>query len=261
MARIRQPAVAGLFYPADASSLAQWLTMHLCHDPLEYYPPQMLLLPHAGYNYSGQLAALGICQLPAHHYRRVIILSPAHKVALNNCVALPAEDCEAFATPLGEVKLDREALTYLAGKPGVISSEQAHQKEHSVEVQLPLLQQQIGDFLLLPLIVSRCPPKTLMSLLLPLLDKETLLIVSSDLSHFMGRQEAQDMDCLTLAQIMALEPQLTPEQACGYEAINFALHLAAKRAWRPRLLGQYNSGEITGEHLSVVGYASVAFYH
>lgn len=259
MSQIRQPAVAGHFYPADAAELQAWLAELPVTEPLEFYPPRMLLLPHAGYYYSGQLAALGINQLPAERYRRVILLSPAHRVLVEG-IALPAPDCEAFTTPLGRVPLDREMLERLAAQNDTHYSEVAHRHEHAVEVQLPLLQHQLGEFLLVPLIVGCCQPKRLYNLLRPLLDEQTLLLISSDLSHYLSYLEAQHQDAVTLTQIMALESTLQPEQACGSYAINGALLLALKQGWRPRLLGQYNSGDVTGEKLRVVGYAAIAFY-
>lgn len=259
MSQIRQPAVAGHFYPAEAAELQAWLAELPVAEPLEFYPPRMLLLPHAGYYYSGQLAALGVNQLPAGHYQRVILLSPAHRISVEG-IALPAADCEAFTTPLGRVPLDRDMLELLAAQKDTHCSEVAHLHEHAVEVQLPLLQHQLGEFLLVPLIVGRCQPRRLFNLLRPLMDEQTLVLISSDLSHYLSYLEAQHQDAVTLTQIMALESNLQPEQACGSYAINGALLLAFKLGWRPRLLGQYNSGDVAGDKLKVVGYAAIAFY-
>ena len=259
MSRIRQPAVAGNFYPAEAAELQAWLAELPPSEPLEFYPPRMLLLPHAGYYYSGKLAALGVNQLATHHYRRVILLCPAHRVALRG-VALPAADCEAFTTLLGEIKLERETLVKLAQQADVHCSELAHRDEHAIEVQLPLLQHRLGEFQLIPLVVGECSDKWLCNLLRPLVNDQTLLVISSDLSHYLSYQEARYRDSMTLGQIMALEPELQPEQACGSYAINGALRLAQKFGWRPRLLGQHNSGDVSGEKLQVVGYAALAFY-
>ena len=259
MSAIRQPAVAGHFYPADAVEITDWLATLPVSEPLEFYPPRMLLVPHAGYAYSGALAALAIQQIPRGRYSRVIMLAPGHRVAAQG-VLLPAEQCIAFATPLGEVPLDREVLDYLYQQADTQYSEVAHRHEHAIEVQLPLLQHQLGHFQLTPLIVGHYPAKKLARLLRPLLNPQTLLIVSSDLCHYLSYLEAQHQDSFTLTQIMALEADLVPEQACGSEALNAMLLLARKLGLRPRLLGQHNSGDITGEKLNVVGYAAVAFY-
>lgn len=256
----RKPAVAGHFYPADAQSLQQWLQQHLQHPALEFTPPRMLLLPHAGYLYSGDLAAMGVCQLDAKRPYRIIILCPAHRIAFDG-IALPPAECQHFATPLGEISLDQPLLQALDGQPHVLRDERPHLGEHAIEVLLPMLQYRLGQFTLLPVVVGDIAPKQLLRLLRPLVqDPATLLIISSDLSHYRSYQEAKAQDTMTLAQIMALEATLTPEQACGSVAVNGALLLAARQAWRPRLLGQHNSGDISGEKLRVVGYASLAFY-
>lgn len=259
MSATRQPAVAGHFYPADAAELTHWLATQPVSEPLEFYPPRMLLMPHAGYAYSGALALLAIQQIPRDRYSRVIMLAPGHRVAAEG-ILLPGEHCTGFATPLGSVPLDREVLDYLYQQEGIQYSEVAHRHEHAIEVQLPLLQHQLGHFLLTPLIVGRYPAKKLANLLRPLLNPQTLLIVSSDLSHYLSYLEAQHQDTYTLTQIMALEAELVPAQACGSEAVNATLVLARRLGLRPRLLGQHNSGDITGEKLKVVGYAAVAFY-
>ena len=261
MDTVRLPAVAGTFYPSDPQVLKSWLDTQLCQEQIEPYAPKMLLLPHAGYAYSGKLAAMGISQLHRNKYSRVVILSPAHKVYLEG-IALPPKEWQAYATPVGGMPLDMAAMNQLEGKKGVCRSLLAHELEHAIEVQLPLLLHQIGATPLVPLVIGKCEPMTLAKLLYPLLTPETLLIISSDLSHYLNWQEARDLDCYTLAQILTLEkkPPICPEQACGSHAINGALQIARKMHWRPRLLGHYNSGDITEQRLRVVGYAAVAFY-
>lgn len=261
MSNIRAPAVAGTFYPADEEALNHWLDEQLPQPSVEYKAPRMLLLPHAGYGYSGKLAAMGVSQLSSHPYRRIIILSPAHKIYLEG-VALPGAECQSFATPLGLVPLDQEGIAALMGQPGVCQSAVAHELEHAIEVQLPLLQRQLDYFELLPLVVGKCQPKELAKLLAPLLNNDTLLIVSSDLSHELSWLEAREQDTFTLTQILTLDKRhpLSGEQACGHYGINAALHLASGHKWRPRLLGHYNSGDVTGNKLRVVGYAALAFY-
>lgn len=261
METVREPAVAGTFYPSDPLELKNWLDAELCQEQLEQNIPRMLLLPHAGYAYSGKLAALGISQLQAGVYSRVIILCPAHKIYLDG-IALPPEEWKAFSTPLGTIPIDVAALTKLEKQPGVCRSHQAHQFEHAIEVQLPLLQRKIGAVPILPIVVGKCEPDALAKLLRPLLTPETLVIISSDLSHYLNWQEARDLDCYTLAQILTLEnnPPICGEQACGSHAINGSLQIARKLHWRPRLLGHHNSGDVCVQRLRVVGYAAIAFY-
>lgn len=258
MSRIRMPAVAGQFYPSDPDSLQAWLAAHLSKPPVHWPVPHILLLPHAGYLYSGDLAAAGVSRLPDNTYRRVIILCPAHRVALHG-VSLPEETCTAFATPLGEIPLDEEGVLALRDQPHVMQMALPHQSEHAIEVLLPMLRYQIGPLPLLPIVVGQIEPEALMALILPLLDEQTLLVISSDLSHYLSYREAQARDCLTLAQILALDASLQPEQACGHIAINMALLLSRKRMLLPALVGQHNSGDITGERTRVVGYASFSF--
>lgn len=259
MSFIRPAAVAGHFYPAEPADLRDWLTTHLTGEPVEFTPPRMLILPHAGYVYSGPLAALGINQLQRSPYRRILILAPAHRVSVQG-LAIPPAHCSGFATPLGTVELDQPLLHALQAHPLVVRSELAHQQEHAIEVILPMLQQQLPAFQLVPLIVGRCDPADLAALLRPLLTKDTLLIISSDLSHYLAQRQAEQQDSLTIAQILALDGQLNDQQACGSHAINAAMLLALKLRLRPRLLGQYNSGHITKEPTRVVGYAAIAFY-
>lgn len=261
METVRQPAVAGTFYPSDPLELASWLDAELSQEQVEPNVPRMLLLPHAGYSYSGKLAALGISQLQAGVYSRVLILCPAHKTSIEG-VALPPEEWQAFSTPLGTMALDEVTLAKLAKQPGVCRSAQAHRFEHAIEVQLPLLQRKIGPIPIVPMIVGRCDPNALAKLVRPLLTPDTLIIISSDLSHYLNWQEARDLDCYTLAQILTLEnnPPLCGEQACGSHAINGSLQIARKLHWRPRLLGHHNSGDVSEQRLRVVGYAAVAFY-
>ncbi|MFC3913208.1 AmmeMemoRadiSam system protein B [Pseudaeromonas sharmana] len=260
MTQTRAPAVAGQFYPGDAETLSHWLQQHMQHPALEFTPPRMLILPHAGYIYSGDLAALGVCQLDASLHKRIIVLCPAHRMSFAG-IALPSEACQGFATPLGDIPLDPLLLSALAGKPEVHRHDHPHQQEHAIEVLLPMLQHRLQHFTLLPIVVGNIAPKRLKMLLNPLLQqRSTLLIVSSDLSHYLSYQEAKAQDTVTLSQIMALEATLQPEQACGSTALNAALLLAARQGWRPRLLGQYNSGDMNGDKIRVVGYASLAFY-
>lgn len=258
MSSIRQPAMAGHFYPAEPAELETWLAAHITAPPVHWPVPQILLLPHAGYLYSGKLAAAGVSRLPAGIYQRLIILSPAHRMPVQG-VALPGADCTGFATPLGEMPLDHAGIAALHDQPQVTQLALAHQQEHAIEVLLPMLRYRLGPLPVLPLVVGQMTPEALLELLLPLLDQHTLLVISSDLSHYLSYREAQAQDTLTLAQILALDASLQPEQACGHTAINMALLLSRKRMLLPALVGQHNSGDITGERTRVVGYASLSF--
>lgn len=258
MSRIRSAAVAGSFYPASAQVLCQWLQAQMHTANGELPTPHALLLPHAGYCYSGELAAAGVSLLAPAQVSRVIIMCPAHRVPVRG-VALPAPDCEAFATPLGEVPLDRGALAALAAE-GMSCNELAHRDEHAIEVLLPLLQYRLDTFSLVPLVVGVCSPAWLGQRLLPLLETGSLLIASSDLSHYLSQAQARHLDHDTLARILALSPTLSGEQACGCFGLNALLWLARQQGWQPTLIGQQDSGQRFGETERVVGYGCVAFH-
>lgn len=259
MSQIRPPAVAGYFYPAEEQALRSWLGAHLPLNQGSHRQPRALLLPHAGYRYSGALAAQGVATLARQGVARVVILAPAHRVPLRG-VALPANDCRAFQTPFGTTVLDIQALAELTRHDGFIRYEEAHRQEHAIEVLLPLLQYRLSDFSLVPLVVGECSALWLASYLTPLLDGRTLLISSSDLSHFMTQEEARVLDEQTLAQILGLTPELGPHQACGCFGLNALLLLAREHEWQASLIGQSDSGVITGERERVVGYGCVGFY-
>ncbi|MEW7864022.1 AmmeMemoRadiSam system protein B [Aeromonas diversa] len=259
MSQIRAPAVAGYFYPAEKQALHSWLCTHLDPLPFSHVSPHALLLPHAGYPYSGALAAQGVATLARQGITRVVILAPAHRVPLRG-VALPDRECQGFQTPLGVVPLAMEALTALARHEGFIWSEEAHRQEHAIEVLLPLLQHRLVQFALVPLVVGDCDAAWLAAHLAPLLDESTLLISSSDLSHFMTQAQARALDDKTLAQVLSLMPGVGPRQACGCFGLNALLLLAKARGWRAMLLGQRDSGQVTGESERVVGYGCVGFY-
>lgn len=261
--KIRPPAVAGLFYPGDAGELAR--TVRVLLDAV--IPPagpraagawHALIVPHAGYPYSGPVAASAYRMLAGRggEIRRVVLLGPAHRVYLQG-VALPSVD--AFVTPLGEIPLDRESLDVLARVPGVAVSDTAHAMEHSLEVQLPFLQSVLGVFTLVPLVVGDCPADLVAGLLARFADDpHTLIVVSSDLSHFLDYEAACATDQATSQAIVARTGNLGPEQACGARAVNGLLLLARQRGWQVTELDLRNSGDTAGGRAEVVGYGAYA---
>lgn len=259
----RNPAVAGLFYPDDpvelaaeiAALLAEATTSSADEMALE---ARALIVPHAGYLYSGAVAASAYRCLRdrAVEISRVVLLGPAHRVYLQG-MAVPSVD--AFATPLGDVALDRSSILRLLRLPGVIEADQPHALEHSLEVQLPFLQTVLGDFSLVPVVVGDCPPALVAGVLEALWDgPETLFVVSSDLSHFLSYEMARKVDAETSRLILSCEAELTPEAACGARALNGLLAFAGKHQLRVRQLDLRNSGDIAGERSRVVGYGSYA---
>ena len=258
----RPAAVAGQFYSADPASLraqlANWLTSLAA--PPSTGCPKMLVVPHAGYLYSGAMAARAYALLAPFRDRitRAVLLGPCHRVAVRG-LAMPSVG--AFDTPLGAVPLDRAALNRLADLPQVVESDAAHANEHSLEVQLPFLQQILADFTLVPLAVGSVGPAAVAEVLERLWGgDETLMVISTDLSHFLTAGQARARDEQTLQRILTLKPTLNPEEACGALPLNGALMTAARHGLKPLLLGACNSGDITGDGDRVVGYASLAFW-
>jgi AmmeMemoRadiSam system protein B len=256
---IRPPAVAGMFYPADAAELAREIQSYLAAVPATQAPaPKGLIVPHAGYVYSGAVAAsaYALLSLARKTIRRVVLLGPAHRVPVRG-LALPV--AEAFATPLGGVRIDAEGAAAALKLPQVTASDVAHNLEHSLEVQLPFLQTVLDDFTLLPFAVGAATP-TQVAEVLDLLwgGPETLILISSDLSHFHTYASAQDIDQGTVGEILALEPSIEHEQACGATPINGLLLCARRRGMAIELLDLRNSGDTAGDRSRVVGYASFA---
>lgn len=254
----RPPAQAGRFYPADPAALQA--AVRACLPAAPAGPaPKILLVPHAGYIYSGPTAGAGFARLAAAagHIRRVVLLGPTHRVAVQG-LAIPT--VAAFQTPLGAVPLDGEALALLATLPGVVRSDAAHAQEHALEVQLPFLQQVLGRFTLVPIAVGRVDPRVIDQVLEQLWGgDETLIVISSDLSHYLPYAAAQARDRATLDRVLALDPRLSHDEACGATPLAGALLAARRHGLQPRLLDLRNSGDTAGDRDRVVGYASVAF--
>jgi AmmeMemoRadiSam system protein B len=259
---IRPAAVAGLFYPSAPAMLAD--TVRACLDgaarPAVPSPrPKALIVPHAGYVYSGPIAAGAYVRLSDARgaIHRVVILGPTHRVAVRG-LALPS--ARAFATPLGSVEVDREAVALLAGLPQVVESGAAHALEHSLEVQLPFLQAVLGAFRIVPLAVGDASTREVAEVLDRLWGgPETLVVVSSDLSHYHPYAEARAIDRASAERILALDGSLDHDEACGATPINGLLLCARRRGLVPELIDLRNSGDTAGDRTRVVGYASFAF--
>jgi hypothetical protein len=221
--------------------------------------PKALIVPHAGYVYSGPTAALAYARLARVRstIRRVVLLGPVHRVPVRG-LALPGVD--SFATPLGEIEVDQDAIATITPLPQVVVSPMAHRLEHSLEVQLPFLQSVLENFKLVPLAVGDASPAEVAQVLELLWGgEETLIVVSSDLSHFLHYRAAQTMDRETAQDIMNLNSSLTHEQACGGTPVNGLLLAARQHHLQPQLLGLCNSGDTAGDKNRVVGYAAFAF--
>ncbi len=259
MQNIRPAAVAGLFYPGEADALAHDVRAMLAAAHPNKLIPKALIAPHAGYVYSGPIAASAYATLKdiAPRIRRVVLLGPTHRVAVHG-LALPGAD--AFATPLGIVQVDAAAAQAVARLSQVTVSPQAHAQEHSLEVQLPFLQTVLPDFKLLPLAVGMATPEEVAQVLKVLWGgDETLIVVSSDLSHYLPYDTARRADASTTQGILALNHTLSHEQACGATPINGLTLAAYRHHLKPHLLDLRNSGDTAGPRDGVVGYAAFAF--
>jgi AmmeMemoRadiSam system protein B len=262
-AHTRPPAVAGTFYQADPEPLAGEIALMLAESRSGLHPapmrPKALIVPHAGHIYSGPIAARAYALLVPLHaaIRRVVMLGPAHRVAVRG-VALP--DALAFATPLGPIPLDQDAMRRAQTLPQVCVSRAAHASEHSLEVQLPFLQEVLDDFTLAPFVVGDASAEEVAEVIELLWGgPETLIVISSDLSHYLPYAEAQHKDRATVDRILGLTPLDEFEQACGALPVNGMIEVARRRGLRPSLLDLRNSGDTASDRSRVVGYAALAF--
>jgi hypothetical protein len=258
MLSTRHSAVAGLFYPENPEPLRREVQdlLAACEADAGGPVPKALIVPHAGYVYSGPVAARAYRRLePAREtIHRVVLLGPAHRVWLEG-MAVPSQ--RAFATPLGQVPLDRDAIERIAGMPGVQVSDAAHAKEHSLEVQLPFLQAVLEDFSLVPIAVGRCPAAQVGAVIDALWGgEETLIVVSSDLSHFLDYEEAREIDSRTRDKILGRCTDLCDQEACGARAINGLMCSTAARSLTIEAVDLRNSGDTAGHRQRVVGYGS-----
>ncbi|MDR6535013.1 AmmeMemoRadiSam system protein B [Variovorax soli] len=262
MPSVRPAAVAGIFYPENALPLRRQIGECLLAARATAEagrPPKLLIVPHAGYVYSGAVAAHAFALLAPwrERIRRVVLLGPAHRSAVR---ALAAPTVAAFDTPLGRVALDLPALAALQDLPHVAQDDRPHAFEHSLEVQLPFLQTVLDTFEAVPLLVGDARPAEVAQVLARLWGgDETLIVISSDLSHYLPHAQAQVRDRATVERILAFDGTLDPEEACGASAINGALQAAQAHRLLPRLLDLRNSGDTAGDRRRVVGYAAIAF--
>lgn len=261
MANVRPAAVAGAFYPGDPGELLAEID-ELLGTAGGFIPrfghPKALIVPHAGYVYSGGVAASAYGELAGARgvVRRVVLLGPVHRVPVRG-LALPV--AEGFATPLGTVPIDRDAARLASALPQVVTSAAAHAMEHSLEVQLPFLQRVLGEFSLVPFAVGDASAEEVAQVLERLWGgPETLIVVSTDLSHYHAYDEARRIDADTLERIEHLSGNLDHDQACGATPLNGLLRVARAKGLKIRRLAACNSGDSAGGRGRVVGYASLA---
>ena len=260
MQTVRAPAVAGLFYPADTAELHAQVQQFLNQiQPSAEAPPKAIIAPHAGYIYSGPIAATVYARLRAARDRitRVVLLGPSHRVGFRG---IAASGMTAFETPLGQIPVDQEAVELARQVPDVGFLEQAHAQEHSLEVHLPFLQEVLGPFKLVPLVVGEARPQQVGAVLEALWGgPETLIVISSDLSHYQDYRTAQRMDRETSRAIETLRfEDIGYEQACGRNPVNGLLWVARRKNLHVETIDLRNSGDTAGPRDQVVGYGAYA---
>lgn len=260
----RSPAVAGMFYPAEPAKLVENVRGYLDEsvpvllEPAENRQVKALIVPHAGYQYSGSIAATAYRLLSKSygHITRVVLLGPAHRVYVEG-MAIP--HAEAFDFPGGSIRLDIPALDAIEQLPGVCVSNEAHAREHSLEVQLPFLHEVLGEFQLVPFVVGACPSSQVGALLDYLWGgPETLIVVSSDLSHYLPYDAACEIDQRTSRSIVGRSINIDGREACGAHAINGLMVVAREKGLTVDVLNVRNSGDTAGDRSRVVGYGAYA---
>lgn len=250
----RSPAVAGQFYPAEPNSLRETIASMLEPVTLGEQIPKAIIAPHAGYVYSGPVAASVYARLQA--IERVVLLGPSHRVAYRG---LALSHASVFETPLGDIDVDREALARLLNLPQVQILDAAHTYEHSLEVHLPFLQHCLGNFQLIPIVVGHATALEVSQVIDQLWrDEETLVVISTDLSHFLDYDAAVAYDTKTSGLIETCYQQLGTEQACGAHPVNGFLKVAAERGLKVNAVDLRNSGDTAGNRDRVVGYGAFA---
>lgn len=252
----RPAAVAGTFYPDDPRALAACIAQYM--RAAEGAPAaRIVIAPHAGYRYSGPIAGHAYAALgQSRGVERVVVAGPAHRVYVRGA-AIPR--ASAFATPFGPMHVDLDAMARLRDIEGVEANDAAHAFEHSIEVQLPFVRTLFPQASLVPIVVGDAEPALMASILEAVWDAGTVLVVSSDLSHYLPSHAARQRDARTCETIVRLEATLLPEEACGAAPINGLLRIARARGLAARMLDLRNSADTAGGPERVVGYGAFAF--
>ena len=254
---IRQPAVAGTFYPANPTQLHLMLDEYLNDAESSAKVPKAIIAPHAGYIYSGPIAASAYARLKKAHalITRVVLLGPSHRVPFRG---LAVSRADTFSTPLGDIAIDQQAVETIVKLPFVEYLEQAHTLEHSLEVHLPFLQEMLDDFKLVPIVAGDATPDQVSQVIKALWGgDETLIVISSDLSHYHDYATAQELDKVTSQLIENLQYEsLASESACGKVPVSGLLKLAREKSLSVKTIDLRNSGDTAGDKRRVVGYGA-----
>lgn len=257
---VRSPAVAGVFYPADPGELRQSVRGFLSRADVDsFLSPKALIVPHAGYIYSGTVAASAYACVQPEKITRVVLIGPSHRVFL---YGMAAPESLVWEMPSGNVMIDFDSLKKAAFFPQILFSDKAHKEEHSLEVQLPFLKEILSDFRLIPLVVGDASPDEVAEVIESLWGgPETLIVVSSDLSHYNRYEQAVEKDRFTAQAIEGLDIRsLDSDHACGFIPIAGLVQVARQKGMRVERLDLRNSGDTAGPKDQVVGYGAFAFY-
>lgn len=256
---IRPPAVAGSFYPREQAELTATVEALMSRTSRSGERGLVgVIVPHAGYMYSGPVAASAFASLESevNVFDRVLLIGPPHYVPVQG---IAAPSFRSFATPLGEIEIDRAAIAALLDGGRVTIDDRAHTPEHSLEVELPFLQHALGLFRLIPLLVGDATPDQTASVISAVLDARTLLVVSTDLSHYLDDASARTRDLATAEAIERFDfMRLGPEDACGFAPLNGALCAGNRQRWCIKRIDLRNSGDTSGDRGRVVGYGAWA---
>jgi hypothetical protein len=279
--RVRLPAVAGLFYPGEKAALSKAIDGMLASAPEHYIPKlKALVCPHAGYEYSGQTAAIAYKLLEGRDVQTVVVMGPSHYAWFKKA-CIPNADF--YKTPLGLVPISAKAKALLSVAPFVAESPSLVRRpdwwrqaprpapeegqdtpetwEHSVEVQVPFLQKVLKNFQLVPIVIGEPDPAQVAKGLAGILDDKTIVVASSDLSHYHPYETARELDERCIRAIREVDVgAMAGQEACGKQPILALLHLARQKGWKAQVLDYRNSGDVTGKKDGVVGYTAVAFY-
>ena len=259
---IRSPQFAGTFYPDNPQILKEMIEDFLHQATIEKLKvqPKALIVPHAGYIYSGPIAAYGFKILENYQYQNIILLGPSHHFSFQGLASSPAGYWE---TPLGKITcLGKKDLKELKKTKEIIESSEIHEPEHCLEVEIPFLQTVLKEFKIVCFLTGELNTKAIAKVLGSLVDEETLILVSSDLSHYYSYEEAQKLDKVTIDAILDNDIKRLEEfgEACGKTGIEVLMEIAKNKHWQPKLLKALNSGDITGDKSQVVGYSSIVYY-
>lgn len=256
MQAVREPAVAGTFYPNDPVTLSSLIDTYLEGEPVSSDSPKALIAPHAGYIYSGPVAGSAYRLLTPFHnkIKHVVLLGPSHRVGFDG-MAVP--HATTFRTPLGDIPLAVETINRIVSHPAINYRDDAHAAEHSLEVHLPFLQQVIDDFDLVPIVVGEASADDVADVLNTLwAGEDTLIVISTDLSHYLPYEAAQRTDANTIQKIESLKPTLRGHEACGCLAVNGLLQYLKANGMTIDTVDARNSGDTAGDRDRVVGYGA-----